>query len=182
MVYFILNLIKRIKTKLVTIYWKLLGLKIEKRSAIYSGFESDNPKNISIGYHTLIYKNVTMYSSSGTIKIGKESHVAPFCYFLFDEGELEIGDYVAVGAFSVFIGFSNYYDSSDKNVKFVEINKKGTIKIGSNVFIGTHSVILADTVIEDNVIIAAGSVVSGKFESGWIYGGTPARKIKKIWE
>lgn len=38
----------------------------------------------------------------------------------------------------------------------------GAIEIGSNVFIGSRSVILPDTMIEDNVIIGAGSLVTGK--------------------
>ena len=181
MVYFFLNLVKKIRYKLNTFFWKSLGLNIEKKSIVFPGFESDNPKNVAIGMNTMIYKNVTMYSSAGSISIGKESHVAPYCYFLFDEGKIEIGDFVAVGAFTTFIGFSNYYDSSGRGKKFVELNKSGEIKIGSNVFIGTHSVILADTIIENDVIVAAGSVVSGNLESGWIYGGVPVKKIKRVW-
>lgn len=42
----------------------------------------------------------------------------------------------------------------------------GAIEIGSNVFIGSRSIILPGTKIEDNVIIGAGSIVTGKVYTG----------------
>jgi carbonic anhydrase/acetyltransferase-like protein (isoleucine patch superfamily) len=54
--------------------------------------------------------------------------------------------------------------------------------IHDNVMIGMNAVILDDAVIESNTIIAAGSVVSKgtRVESGTVYGGIPAKKIKDI--
>lgn len=51
------------------------------------------------------------------------------------------------------------------------------INIGSNVFIGINTIIMPGVVIEDNVIIAAGSVVTKSIPSGVIVGGNPARVI-----
>lgn len=42
----------------------------------------------------------------------------------------------------------------------------GAIDIGNNVFIGSRSVILPNTKIEDNVIIGAGSIVTGQILRG----------------
>lgn len=58
----------------------------------------------------------------------------------------------------------------------------GTIDIGNNVFIGVNSVILRNTIIEDNVVIGAGSVVSGHLEANSVYAGNPAKKIMSIEE
>lgn len=44
-------------------------------------------------------------------------------------------------------------------------------------FIGMRSIILQGTNIGDNVIIGAGSVVSGRVESNSVYAGNPAKKI-----
>lgn len=54
--------------------------------------------------------------------------------------------------------------------------------IHDNVMIGMNAVILDDAVIESNSIVAAGSVVSKgtRVESGSVYGGIPAKKIKDI--
>ena len=54
--------------------------------------------------------------------------------------------------------------------------------IGDNVFVGWGATILAGTVIEDNVIIGAGSVVSGHCEKNSVYAGTPAKRIMSIEE
>src|SRR5438128_330233 len=51
------------------------------------------------------------------------------------------------------------------------------VKIGNNVFIGVNSVILPGVIIEDNVIVAAGSVVTKSIPSGCIVGGNPAKII-----
>lgn len=52
----------------------------------------------------------------------------------------------------------------------------------NNVMIGMNAVVLDDAVVESNSIIAAGSVVTKgtKVESGWVYAGIPAKKIKEI--
>ncbi len=55
-----------------------------------------------------------------------------------------------------------------------------SINIGSNVFIGTKSIILPGSNIGSNVIIGAGSVVKGQIASGFVYAGVPAKKICTI--
>jgi carbonic anhydrase/acetyltransferase-like protein (isoleucine patch superfamily) len=54
--------------------------------------------------------------------------------------------------------------------------------IHDNVLIGMNSVVLDDAVVESNSIIAAGSVVTkgSRIESGAVYAGIPAVKIKDI--
>ena len=49
-----------------------------------------------------------------------------------------------------------------------------------NVFIGANSTIMYNTVIESNVIIAAGSVVHGHIPSGVVIAGNPAKVIGKF--
>ncbi len=54
--------------------------------------------------------------------------------------------------------------------------------IHDNVMIGMNAVVLDDAVIESNSIVAAGAVVSKgtRVESGSVYAGIPAKKIKNI--
>jgi len=49
--------------------------------------------------------------------------------------------------------------------------------IGNNVFIGVDSILMPGVIIEDRVIIAAGSLVTKSVPSGSIVGGNPARII-----
>lgn len=64
--------------------------------------------------------------------------------------------------------------------EYKDIDFFNEIIIGNNVFIGLNAVILPGTVIGDNVIIAAGSIVKGEIKSNSIYGGSPAKYIKSI--
>lgn len=53
----------------------------------------------------------------------------------------------------------------------------GKVKIGSNVYIGTNSLILPGITVGDNVLIAAGSVVTHSVPSNVVIGGNPAHII-----
>lgn len=59
--------------------------------------------------------------------------------------------------------------------------KYSSVVIGNNVFIGVNAVIMPGVEIGDNVIIAAGSVVT-KSVSNEVVAGVPARKIKDFSE
>jgi carbonic anhydrase/acetyltransferase-like protein (isoleucine patch superfamily) len=54
--------------------------------------------------------------------------------------------------------------------------------IGNQVLVGMGSIVMDDVVVEDFVIIGAGSVVApGKrLESGFLYLGAPARKVRAL--
>lgn len=67
----------------------------------------------------------------------------------------------------------NKVDGSDG--KFAEMI--GCIEIMDNVFIGSNSVILYNTKIGPNVVIASGSVVTKDCEPNSVYAGVPARRI-----
>ncbi|MEO0794216.1 MAG: acyltransferase [Verrucomicrobiota bacterium] len=54
------------------------------------------------------------------------------------------------------------------------------ITVGNNVFIGLGSTVLPGTVIGDNCVIGAKSLVRGKLESGGVYAGVPVRFIKPV--
>lgn len=56
--------------------------------------------------------------------------------------------------------------------------------IKDNVLIGMGAIVLDNAIVESNTIIAAGSVVTKGtvVESGWVYAGTPAKKMKQLGE
>ena len=54
--------------------------------------------------------------------------------------------------------------------------------IKDNVLVGMGAIIMDNAVIEENVIVAAGAVVleNSRLDSGHIYAGVPAKKVKKL--
>ncbi len=61
-----------------------------------------------------------------------------------------------------------------------EIGDIGYVKIGANVWIGNNAIILKNTEIGDNTIVAAGAIVSGLFPANVIIGGVPAKLIRHL--
>ena len=87
---------------------------------------------------------------------------------------IDIGDNVTVSTNVTFV-------THDNSIKFLYPTKSdifGKIVIGNNCFIGENSIILYGVTLADNVIVAAGSVVTKSFrDSNIIIGGNPARII-----
>ena len=56
------------------------------------------------------------------------------------------------------------------------------LRLGRRVWIGAHATVLAGVTVGDNAIVAAGAVVLSKtvIGPGELWGGTPAKFIKKV--
>jgi len=54
------------------------------------------------------------------------------------------------------------------------------VTIGDRVWVGARVTILPGTIIESDVIIAAGAVVHGTLRSHGVYAGVPARRIRSL--
>lgn len=54
------------------------------------------------------------------------------------------------------------------------------VRIGCNVWIGSHATILRGVTIGDNAVVAAGAVVTEDVPANTIVGGIPAKIIKHI--
>ena len=65
-------------------------------------------------------------------------------------------------------------------IHYLGYAKIGRVVIGNNVFIGADSIILPNVHIGDNVVIGANSTVSQDLEGGFVYAGSPARKLCSI--
>lgn len=63
-------------------------------------------------------------------------------------------------------------------VERLDLLKKRPVVIGESCFLGANSIILKGTTLGKNVVVGAGSVVSGTFPDNVIIAGNPARIIK----
>ena len=64
----------------------------------------------------------------------------------------------------------------------VDLEYGKPITIGNDCWFGGNVTILPGVTIHDNVVVGAGSVVTHDLESGAIYAGNPAKKIRDITE
>ena len=111
---------------------------------------------INIGKFVFIRKNTTIrIDDESTLDIG--DHV-----FMNDNCNINCANKISIGSYTK-IAPNVSINDHDHNYKGVEGGNliKGEVIIGKNVWIGSNSVILRGTVIEDNAVVAAGSVVKG---------------------
>lgn len=99
--------------------------------------------------------------------------------FLGCAGGIEIGDDTIIGNYVSFHAENHNYSDPDIPIRLQGVNHQG-IKVGDNCWIGAKVTILDGAVIGNGCIIAAGAVVNqGFYEDNGIYGGVPAKLIKK---
>ncbi len=136
-----------------------------------------------------------------TPKFGKNCFLADNAAII---GEVEMGDDCSIWFGAVLRGDVHYIKIGNKvniqdNATIHATYQKSPTHIGNNVsiahnavihgctiqdnvLIGMGAIVLDNAVIESNSIVAAGSVVTKGtvVESGWVYAGTPAKKIKQM--
>ena len=96
----------------------------------------------------------------GRLKLGRNVSLN-YCDMIVCHKEVVIGDNVEFGP-NVLI-FDHDHDFRVIGGLKSKVFKKGTVVIGNNVWIGANSVILRNTTIGDNSVVAAGSVISGYY-------------------
>lgn len=95
-------------------------------------------------------------------------------------GEVYMGDDIVVGGFVNFISGTTQHSFDDQSQTISAQKSPGRtmITIGSDVWIGSNSVIAAS--VRKRCVIGTGSVLVREAEDHSIYAGNPARLIKKI--
>ena len=123
--------------------------------------------------HSTSERRISYLRKQGA-RIGNNCHLETMS-FSTEPYLIEIGDHVAIANGTVFIthdgGIRCFRD------EFFEDDVFGEIIIGNNVHIGINCTVLLNTIIGDNCIIGAGSVVRGRFPENSVIAGNPAKVI-----
>jgi len=118
--------------------------------------------DVIIGNNCSVWFNAVIRGDVNYIKIGNNTNIQDgaciHCTYL--HAGTDIGNYVSIGHHALVHGC--------------------TLK--DNVLIGMGAIVMDHAVVEEFVIIAAGAIVLEKTicESGYLYAGIPAKKIKPI--
>jgi acetyltransferase-like isoleucine patch superfamily enzyme len=122
-------------------------------------------------------KNVTILHPENLI-LGKNISIHSNCY-IDAAGGICIGNNVSIAHNSSILSSGHTWDNREVPIKYNEIKLSPSI-IKDDVWIGCGCRILGGVEISSRVIIAAGAVVNKNCEPDALYGGIPARLIKKI--
>lgn len=96
--------------------------------------------------------------------------------------KITIGSFVKIGG-SVKIYDTDFHalDYSARSESATDVGITKPVEIKNHAFIGAHCIILKGVVIGEKAIIGAGSVVTKSVPSEEIWGGNPAKFIKKTY-
>lgn len=120
--------------------------------------------DVEIGAESSVWFNAVLRGDVDRLKVGKKTNVQDLAmlHCSTDLSDTVIGDGVTIGHGAIVHG----------------------AKVGDYSLIGMGAKVLDLVVVEKHVIVAAGAVVPMKMvlESGWLYAGVPAKKIKPLTE
>ncbi len=119
---------------------------------------SDVPGKLRLLDGAIISRGADVRAAGGTVTIGRNSCIAQHC--------------VVVAA--------NHLPSRDGHLIARWDEVRTGVELGDNVWVGALSVLLPGTRIGHNAIVAAGSVVRGEIPDGELWGGVPARFIRRL--
>lgn len=128
------------------------------------------------GDNVAIHPNVYFFGLKN-LSVGNNVSIHPMCY-IDAVGTIEIGDDVSIAHSTTILSTEHKFDNLEANIKDQGVLCKKTI-IHSNVWIAAGCRILAGTVINSGSILASGAVLKEIVEKNSIYGGIPAKFIKK---
>ncbi|ENM3767349.1 acyltransferase [Vibrio cholerae] len=150
------------------------GVKISDKASIY------DPEYIVLGDFSRIDDFCVI---SGSVRIGRNVHIAPFCLVAGGEEGIIMEDFsgLAYGV-QVFTQSDDYTGRTLTNpticAKFKKEHKAG-IRIGKHVIIGARSMVFPGVNLAEGCSVGAMTLVNKSTDPWGIYLGNPARRIKE---
>ena len=136
-------------------------------------------KNLSIkcGENISIHEGVYL-KGINNISVGNNISIHSMCY-IDGSGGITIGNDVSVAHNSTIMTTNHTWNDIEIPIKYNKTTK-GPVNIDNDVWIGCGCRILSGVNIKTRSIVAAGAVVNKDIEANSLFGGVPAKLIKKI--
>ncbi|MHA7139550.1 acyltransferase [Rossellomorea arthrocnemi] len=150
-------------------WFKVLYLKNIKSTIFFLQSKSrievfNKSSRVHIGKFAFIRKNASIrIDFNGVLTIGDKVFINDNCN-INCVNHISIGEFTKIGP-NVCINDHDHDYKNQSNSHLI----KGEVHIGKNVWIGSNVVIVRDTFIGDNAVIAAGSVVKGNVSANSLY-------------
>lgn len=118
--------------------------------------------DVVLGDECTVWFNAVVRGDVNSIRVGNRTNIqdGAVIHCTYQKAATTIGNEVSIGHNAIVHGCT----------------------IHNNVLVGMGAIVMDDAVVEDNCIIAAGAIVleRTRCESGWIYAGIPAKKVKQV--
>lgn len=176
LIYSVVGFVNLFPRFLVVMLWNFF-LCFDGRAFAFVRYVLLHKMSASVGDNVFISASVYIRNPAD-ISYGDNVSIHPMCY-LDGYGGVCIGSNVSIAHASSLVSFEHQWEELSVPIKYNQV-KSGSITIEDDVWIAAGVRVLAGTYIESRVVVAAGAVVKGRLESGWLYGGVPARKLKKL--
>jgi maltose O-acetyltransferase len=116
------------------------------------------------------------YFHSSEISIGDRTFINDFCYFE-NIAPIRIGNDVAIGMQTAIVTSTHELGSgSSRGGQWAVL----PVTIQDGCWIGARALILPGVTVGAGTVIAAGAVVTSDCEPSHVYGGVPARAVRKL--
>ncbi|GAA0219372.1 acyltransferase [Cryptosporangium japonicum] len=116
------------------------------------------------------------FLGDGRIRIGEQSFVNRECYFEA-VGDISIGAQTAVAMQVLFVTSTHEFDADGR---FSVQSSGRSIVVGDRCWLGARVTVCPGVTIGDDVVVAAGSVVTKNLAPGALYAGVPAVRIRDL--
>jgi acetyltransferase-like isoleucine patch superfamily enzyme len=158
--------------------WRLRGARIGPKSRIGRNCVITRPQGLSTGERVQLEHGVylKMVGDEAAIAIGAHSFVG-FGAELDVALELRIGSHVLIAP-GCFITDHGHAHRAGAPID-TQGNVARAVRIGDDVWLGAHAVVLPGVSIGDGAVVGAGAVVTRDVPAGAIVAGVPARVIRQ---
>lgn len=131
---------------------------------------------VFIGEESVIREGAILHTYGGSISIGRNSAVNPYC-LLQGNGGIKIGNNVLIASHCSFFSSNHIFSDVEKLIRNQGETKLG-IEICDDVWIGSGVRILDGVKIGAGAVIAAGAVVNKDVPEGAVVAGVPAKVVR----
>lgn len=118
--------------------------------------------DVVMGDECSVWFNAVIRGDVNSIRIGNKTNIqdGAVIHCTYERAATTIGNNVSIGHNAIVHGCT----------------------VHDNALVGMGSIVMDNAVVQENCIVAAGAIVleNTVCESGWIYAGIPARKVKQL--
>lgn len=134
-----------------------------------------NNAKLIVGQNVMIHRGTKIVvHENGTLKINDYTYIN-------ENSRVHCKKCISIGRRCAISWNTNILDTDIHTIQYFKDGKNNHdygVDIGNEVWIGANSTILKGTVIENNCIVAANSLVNGRLRSKYIHGGNPCQELK----